>query len=70
MRNLLGLPVEKAIARLSEAGEKQYKTERTIAPRGEHTRGTLRVIRINEKAKILTVSLFPDDVKAEGSDEI
>ena len=58
MTNVLGLPLEEALRRLSEEG---------ISPEIEHTagfrekaEGTLRVIRIRENGRRLTVARFPD----------
>ena len=65
MTEVLGLPLSLAVCLLEEAGKKDFQIERYIAPRGEHTRGTLRVVRYDERHEKLTVCLFPDEVQEE-----
>lgn len=65
MTQVLGLPVSLAVKLLEGTGKKDLQIERYIAPRGEHTRGTLRVVRYDEKSEKLTVCLFPDEVQED-----
>ena len=61
MTDLLGLPLEEALARLSAAGITATVVE-TAAPR-PRSGGTLRVVRVRDGE--LTVSAFMDDTPHE-----
>ena len=58
MINVLGLPLEEALEKLSAAGVGNILTERYAAPRAKDARGTLRVVRQNEDGTFLTVCAF------------
>ena len=65
MMNALGLPLEEALRRMKEQG---------IEPEILHTagfretaEGTLRVIRISESGRRLTVARFPDFIREKES---
>ena len=45
---LLGLPLDEALRRWTEAGLDAPAVRETADPRGAHAQGTLRVIRIRE----------------------
>ena len=69
MMELLGLPLDKALEALTQSGVTDVKIERYSAPRDNNTRGTLRVVRIRDGGRVLTVCLFPDDVHAAAEEE-
>ena len=62
MTEVLGLPLDLALDRLGKSGIDDIEIQRCDAPRAKNTRGTLRVVRVRDGGKLLTVSLFPDDV--------
>ena len=63
MINILGLPLEEALHRLKEQGT-EPEIVHTAGFR-EAAEGALRVIRISEDGRRLTVARFPDAVKTE-----
>ena len=69
MISVLGLRLEKAEAILKANGIEDIQTEYVFAPRGEHTRGTLRVVKQAENGKKLYVAYFEDDIlEKEGTE--
>jgi len=61
--NVLGLPVEKAIAILEKAGVSDVEITEASAPRGNTPRGSLRVVRVNGGGRSLLCARFPDTVE-------
>ena len=68
MTELLGLPLDTALARLAAENISDIRIERYTAPRDGNTRGTLRIVRVREGGRLLTVCLFPDSVKSAEED--
>lgn len=62
MISVLGLPLDEALAVLEQNGITGVTANEYAAPRGGITRGTLRVIRMSDDGKTLTVCRFADDV--------
>ena len=69
MTSLLGLPLDQALDALKKSGVTDVKIERYFAPRGEHTRGTLRVVRVRDAGRTLTVCAFRDEATPLAEDE-
>lgn len=61
-QSLKGLPLEMALRRLESEGLTDIQIMETVPPRGNAPRGNLRVVRVQNGGKKLTVARFPDDV--------
>jgi len=61
--NVLGMPLEDALALCRAQGLPEPEVITTCAPRGQRSEGTLRVIRVREGQ--WTVSAFMDETPKE-----
>ena len=68
MIDVLGLPLDAALRCLTERGITDPEIIHT-AGRREAAEGTLRIIRVSEDGRRLTVARFPDMVKLEENAE-
>jgi len=62
MTELLGLPLDTALDLLKQKGISDVRVEIYTAPRDENTRGTLRIVRVRDGGRYLTVCRFSDSV--------
>lgn len=62
-QSLKGLPLETARNILESEGLTGIEVTETVAPRGNVPRGTLRVVRVRDGGRKLTVARFPDEVR-------
>ena len=69
MIRVLGLPLDEALDVLAQNGVTGVTANEYAAPRGGITRGTLRVIRVSDDSKKLTVCRFADDVMQNQKDK-
>ncbi|MBQ3078477.1 MAG: hypothetical protein IJC48_00575 [Clostridia bacterium] len=63
MTQILGLPLEEALERLNAAGIDPIEITSVSAPRGSMPRGSLRVVRVKENGRFLTIARFNDSVE-------
>ena len=61
MTEVLGLPLDLALDRLGKSGIDDIEIQRCDAPRAKNTRGTLRVVRVRDAGRTLTVCAFRDE---------
>ncbi|MBR6955155.1 MAG: hypothetical protein IKH77_09005 [Clostridia bacterium] len=57
---LLGLPLEEALRRWAEAGEKAPVVETTADPRHPERQGTPRLVRVQRETGVWTAAVFRD----------
>ena len=66
---LEGMSESIIVEALQKSGVTDVKIERYFAPRGEHTRGTLRVVRVRDEGRTLTVCAFRDEATPLAEEE-
>lgn len=60
MTGILGLPLDDALERLEKMGECGYTVQTITPPRGGRDAGTVRVVAVRKRERVLIVSKFID----------